>query len=91
MHRSVTALLQRFNRSDTSCHRLFSVGVMFWALKAFFCSNIKSVFQSNSQLPAVKARDAMHGFVFISMVNKITYMHLRNYRAITYVYLSVKR
>ena len=44
---------------------------MFWALKAFFCSNIKSVLQSNSQLQAVKARDAMHGFVCIPMVIKI--------------------
>ena len=45
---------------------------MFWALKAFFCSNIKSVFQSDSQLQAVKGRDAIHGFVCIPMVIKIT-------------------
>ena len=45
---------------------------MFWALKAFFCSNIKSVLQSNSQLQAVKARDAIHGFVCIQMAIKIT-------------------
>ena len=36
----------------------------FWTLKAFFCSNIKSLLQSNSQLQAVKARDA---FVCIPM------------------------
>ena len=45
---------------------------MFWALKAFFCSNIKPVLQSNSQLQVVKARDALHGFVCIPMVVKIT-------------------
>ena len=45
---------------------------MFWALKAFFCSNIKSVLQSDSQLQAVKARDATHGFECIPMVIKIT-------------------
>ena len=27
---------------------------MFWAQKAFFCSNIKSVLQSNTQFQAVK-------------------------------------
>ena len=45
---------------------------MFWALKAFFCSNIKSVLQHDSQLQAVKARDAIHGFVCIPMAIKIT-------------------
>ena len=45
---------------------------MFLALKAFFCSNIKSVLQSDFQLQAVKARDALHGFACISMAIKIT-------------------
>ena len=76
MHRSVTALLQRFNRSDTSLSQTFSVWVMFWALKAFFCSNIKSVLQSNSQLPAVKAGDAIHGFVCIPMAIEITRIYV---------------
>ena len=40
-------------------------------LIAFFYSNIKSVLQSNSQLQAVKARDAIHGFVCIPMI-KVT-------------------
>ena len=44
---------------------------MIWALKAFFCSNIKSVLQSDSQLQAVKARDAIHGFVRIPMAIKL--------------------
>ena len=45
---------------------------MFWTLKAFFCSNIKSVLQGNPQLQAVKTRDAIHGFVCIPMAIKIT-------------------
>ena len=45
---------------------------MFLALKAFFCSNIKSVLQSNSQLQAVKAKDAMHDLVCIPVAIKIT-------------------
>ena len=45
---------------------------MFWALKAFFSSNIKSVLQRDSQLQAVKARDAIHGFVCNPMAIKIT-------------------
>ena len=45
---------------------------MIWTLKAFFCSNIKSVLQSKSQLQAVKARDAIHGFVRVPMAIKIT-------------------
>ena len=45
---------------------------MFWALKTFFCSNIKSVLQRDSHLQTVKARDAIHGFVCIPMVIKIT-------------------
>ena len=45
---------------------------MIWALKAFFCSNIKSVLQSDSQLQAVKARDAIHGFIRIPMAIKFT-------------------
>ena len=45
---------------------------MFWVLKAFFCSNIKSVLQSDSQLQTVKARYAMHGFVCIPMAIRIT-------------------
>ena len=44
----------------------------FWALKAFFCSNIKSVLQRDSQLQAVKAGDVMHGFVCIPTAIKIT-------------------
>ena len=38
---------------------------MFWALKAFFCSNIKSALQSDFQVQAVKARDVINGFVCI--------------------------
>ena len=45
---------------------------MFWALKAFFCSNIKPILQCDSQLQAVKARDAIHGFVCIPTAIKIT-------------------
>ena len=44
---------------------------MFWMLKAFFCSNIKSALQNDSYLLAVKARDAIHGFVCIPMAIKI--------------------
>ena len=47
---------------------------MFWALKAFFCSSIKSVLQTNSQLQAMKARDAIDGFVCIPMAIKITHI-----------------
>ena len=43
---------------------------------AFFCSNIKSVLQHDSQLQAVKARDAIHGFVCIPMGIKITRIQL---------------
>ena len=45
---------------------------MFWALKAFFCCNIKPVLQYDSLLQAVKARDAIHDFVSIPMAIKIT-------------------
>ena len=45
---------------------------MFWALKAFVCGNIKSVLQYDSQLQAVKARDAIHGFACIYTAIKIT-------------------
>ena len=45
---------------------------MFWALKAFFCCNIKSILQRDSQLQAVKTRDAVHGFVCIPVAIKIT-------------------
>ena len=45
---------------------------MFKALKAFFSINIKSIMQSNSQLQAMKAREAIHGFVCIPMAIKIT-------------------
>ena len=51
---------------------------MFWALKAFFCSNIKFVLQRDSQLQAVKAGDAIYGFVCVPTAIKI------NYTAITY-------
>ena len=44
---------------------------MFWALKAV-CGNINSVLQSNSQLQAVEARDAIQDFVCIPMAIKIT-------------------
>ena len=54
---------------------------MIWALKAFFCSNIKSVLQYDSQLQAVKARDTINGFVCTPMAIKITRI---NYTAITY-------
>ena len=47
---------------------------MFWALKAFFCGNIKSVLQHDSQLQALKARDAIHGFVCIPTAIKITWI-----------------
>ena len=50
--------------------------ITFWALKAFFCSNIKSVLLCDSQLQAVKARDAIHGFVCIPMAIKITRIQL---------------
>ena len=54
---------------------------MFWALKAFFCSNIKSVLQSDSQLQAVKARDAINSFVaFLWRLE----LHVFNYTTITY-------
>ena len=46
---------------------------MFWA---FFCSIIKSVLQKNSQLQALKARDAIHHLVCIPMVIKITRIYL---------------
>ena len=46
---------------------------MFWALKAFFYSNIKSVLQSYFQLQALKAKDAIHGFVCIPMAIEITH------------------
>ena len=49
--------------------------------KSFFCSNIKSVLQCDSQLQAVKARDAIHGFVCIPMEIKITQF---NHTVITY-------
>ena len=51
---------------------------MFWALKAFFCSNIKSVLESDSQLQAVKARDAIHDFVCIPMAIKIAHIKTHN-------------
>ena len=46
--------------------------LVFLALKAFFCNNIKSILQSDSQLQALKARYAIHGFVCISMAIKVT-------------------
>ena len=49
---------------------------MFLAQKTFFCSNIKSVLQSNSQLQVVKARDAIHNFVCIPVAIKITRIQL---------------
>ena len=52
----------------------FYCTIMFWALKAFFSSNIKSVLQRNSQLQAVKARDAIHGFACIPMAINITHI-----------------
>ena len=51
---------------------------MFWALKAFFY-NIKSVLQRNSHFQAVKARDAIHGFVCIPMAIKITHIQFYNH------------
>ena len=56
------------------------IALAFWALKAFFCSNIRSavaisglpVLQRDSQLQAVKARDTIHGFVCIPMAIEIT-------------------
>ena len=45
---------------------------MFWALKAFFSRNIKSVLQSNSHLLALKAGDPIHEFVCTPMAIKIT-------------------
>ena len=44
---------------------------MFWALKPFFCNNIKFVLQI--KLQAVKARDAIHGFVGIPMAIKLRF------------------
>ena len=55
---------------------------MFWALKVFFCSNITYVLQCNSQLQAVNARDAIHGFVY-AFLRRLK-LHAFNYTAITY-------
>ena len=60
---------------------------MFWALKAFFCSNNKPVLQSNSQLQALEARDTIYDFVCILMAIKL---HAFNYTAITYGFLSAQ-
>ena len=60
---------------------------MFWALKVSFCSNIKFVLQSNSQLQAVKARDAIHGlYAFLWRLK----LHAFNYMSIIYGYFSVQ-
>ena len=40
------------------------------------CSNSKPVLQSNTQLQALEATDAIHGFVCISMAIKITRIEL---------------
>ena len=53
-------------------HNSAFIEIYFIALTAFFCSNIKSVLQHNSHLQAVKARDAIHGFVCDPMAIKIT-------------------
>ena len=58
---------------------------MFWALKAFFCSNIKPVLQRNSQLQALKARDAIHGFVCIPIAIK-----MKCNTAVTFGYLRIQ-
>ena len=42
--------------------------------KSFLFSDIKSVLRSDSQLQAVKARDAIHGFVCIPKEIKITHI-----------------
>ena len=49
----------------------FYCTIMFNAMKAFFCSNIKSVLQSNSF--QASGTCAIHGFVYIPMMIKITY------------------
>ena len=54
---------------------------MFQALKAFFCSNIKSVFQRDSQLQAVKA-----WYAFLWRLK----LHAFNYTAITYSSMGVQ-
>ena len=60
---------------------------MFWALKAFFCSNIKSVLLINFQLQAVKAKDAIHGlYAFLWRLK----LHTFNYTVITYGYFSMQ-
>ena len=61
--------------------------IMFWELQAFFCSNIKSVLQSNSQLQTVIARDAIHGFYAFLWQLKL---HTFNYTAITYGYVGIQ-
>ena len=66
---------------------------MFWALKAFFCSNIKSVLQSNFQLQAVKGKDAIYSFIRNPMAIKITRIQLYsafNYTAILLPNLAYK-
>ena len=64
-HYTITENVTRFAKTGRIYRNLFYCTIMFWALKAFFCSNIKSVLQSDSQLQAVKARDAIHSIVCI--------------------------
>ena len=59
----------------------FYCTITFWALKPFFGRNIKFVLQRNFQLQAVKARDAIHGFVCTPTAIKL---HAFNYTAITF-------
>ena len=61
---------------------------MLWTLKAFFCNNIKSVLQHDSQLQAVKARDVIHGFEWIPPARRLK-LHAINYMAITYGYFGL--
>ena len=64
----VSSFVTRFAKTGHNKNSFYCT-IMLWALK-LFCSNIKSVLQSNSQLQAVKARDAIHGFVCIPMAIK---------------------
>ena len=65
LHTYVTRFAKTRHNSALIYRNLFYCTIMFWALKAFFCSNIKSALQSNSQLQAVKAIDAIRTWPLI--------------------------
>ena len=68
-------------KPDIIAHSFYCT-ITFWALKPFFGSNIKFVLQRNFQLQAVKARDAIHGFVCTPTAIKL---HAFNYTAIIFL------